>query len=91
MFGCFNTQPPEGGWTFFHTYMRPLIVSTHSRLKAAGWILESTFAHLEVSTHSRLKAAGERISVDVVQQDGFNTQPPEGGWLSIFTDTFISR
>ena len=32
----FNTQPPEGGWPkvkiLFFTYM----VSTHSRLKAAG-------------------------------------------------------
>ena len=34
---CFNTQPPEGGWpkdTYTHVVV---LVSTHSRLKAAGW------------------------------------------------------
>ena len=35
---CFNTQPPEGGWpkdTYTHVVV---LVSTHSRLKAAGRI-----------------------------------------------------
>ena len=34
---CFNTQPPEGGWlqTFAYTPYT-VVVSTHSRLKAAG-------------------------------------------------------
>ena len=36
---CFNTQPPEGGWSWdigTHPFFRD--VSTHSRLKAAGAI-----------------------------------------------------
>ena len=33
-------------------------VSTHSRLKAAGWPYSRKFQTLAVSTHSRLKAAG---------------------------------
>ena len=33
-------------------------VSTHSRLKAAGWGMSSIVIHKPVSTHSRLKAAG---------------------------------
>ena len=32
----FNTQPPEGGWTFLTDSKGRLIVSTHSRPKAAG-------------------------------------------------------
>ena len=36
-----------------------------------------------VSTHSRPKAAGLRASYDLRAVCGFNTQPPEGGWLSI--------
>ena len=36
-----------------------LSVSTHSRLKAAGFAVGSGFTCLEVSTHSRLKAAGK--------------------------------
>ena len=37
LYNCFNTQPPEGGW---HLGVQPFavypLVSTHSRLKAAG-------------------------------------------------------
>ena len=33
---CFNTQPPEGGWRLQNELIDPLIVSTHSRPKAAG-------------------------------------------------------
>ena len=33
---CFNTQPPEGGWLTFLPPEGVSIVSTHSRLKAAG-------------------------------------------------------
>ena len=32
----FNTQPPEGGWNWHGNNHLHLIVSTHSRLKAAG-------------------------------------------------------
>ena len=34
-----------------------------------------------VSTHSRLKAAGFIVMITMVIYIGFNTQPPEGGWL----------
>ena len=56
---CFNTQPPEGGWfrqdgiNFFFQ-----IVSTLSRLKAAGKIKRRVPDLIIVSTLSRLKAAG---------------------------------
>ena len=34
---CFNTQPPEGGWdVLLKMEQAEIIVSTHSRLKAAG-------------------------------------------------------
>ena len=36
---------------------------------------------LIVSTHSRLKAAGMTKSNWYFKNPGFNTQPPEGGWL----------
>ena len=32
----FNTQPPEGGWDVFLIFQTGWLVSTHSRLKAAG-------------------------------------------------------
>ena len=58
-----------------------IFVSTHSRPKAAGRHGPMHHRHVRVSTHSRPKAAG-RPPVD--GQDGiggFNTQPPEGGWI----------
>ena len=33
---CFNTQPPEGGWNLMESPIKNLMVSTHSRPKAAG-------------------------------------------------------
>ena len=35
-----------------------IVVSTHSRLKAAGEVATCDFGKWSVSTHSRLKAAG---------------------------------
>ena len=36
---------------------------------------------LIVSTHSRLKAAGQPCPKLPKLEGGFNTQPPEGGWV----------
>ena len=36
---------------------------------------------LIVSTHSRLKAAGPTGETTEILKNGFNTQPPEGGWM----------
>ena len=78
---CFNTQPPEGGWSsslasswaalpFQHTAARRrLVVQFGEQL--------GSFA---VSTHSRPKAAGRPVWRAVGQLCRFNTQPPEGGW-----------
>ena len=59
MLRCFNTQPPEGGWVQSGEGLKftPL-VSTHSRLKAAGDADQINLDVTLVSTHSRLKAAG---------------------------------
>ena len=55
----FNTQPPEGGWVCAQFQEKAKrIVSTHSRLKAAGYLKASFGGFQLVSTHSRLKAAG---------------------------------
>ena len=57
------------------------VVSTHSRLKAAGNEPERAARESRVSTHSRLKAAGKFGDYAGLATQGFNTQPPEGGWL----------
>ena len=54
----FNTQPPEGGWIAAAVAAFIGLVSTHSRLKAAGDSKTLKPLIFQVSTHSRLKAAG---------------------------------
>ena len=58
-------------------------VSTHSRPKAAGKTAEYLQIIRDVSTHSRPKAAG--LSDFLIRQftHGFNSQPPEGGWVQL--------
>ena len=56
------------------------LVSTHSRPKAAGMDNLRRSSVFFVSTHSRPKAAGLILTKCVQQTNGFNTQPPEGGW-----------
>ena len=54
----FNTQPPEGGCfdIVFVDYIG-IMVSTHSRAKAAASPYQRASKSLRVSTHSRAKAA----------------------------------
>ena len=81
---CFNTQPPEGGWvTGQRQAIQDQIVSTHSCLKAAGQPSAKEQKQLQVSTHSRLKAAGSIFFGFSFFIFGFNTQPPEGGWMTM--------
>ena len=56
-------------------------VSTHSRLKAAGFLSNESQPFKIVSTHSRLKAAGSTQPDNRTMVESFNTQPPEGGWF----------
>ena len=55
--GCFNTQPPEGGWAENEKRKQELAVSTHSRPKAAAGFDIPYIVNRFVSTHSRPKAA----------------------------------
>ena len=57
-----------------------VVVSTHSRPKAAGSRHLREPADTNVSTHSRPKAAGCQIRDGHKRFASFNTQPPEGGW-----------
>ena len=57
-FGCFNTQPPEGGWKQSMINITQ-ILCFNTQPPEGGWYRSfSTASHTKVSTHSRLKAAG---------------------------------
>ena len=57
-----------------------MVVSTHSRPKAAGPANGIFYPLFSVSTHSRPKAAGCQTAKAQDLVIRFNTQPPEGGW-----------
>ena len=67
-------------------------VSTHSRPKAAGLAAEMACMALEGFQHT---AARRRLGQSKIQTDyqhSFNTQPPEGGWLScVFCHPLVFR
>ena len=77
---CFNTQPPEGGWTRAIP-AHPLFASFNTQPPEGGWtkahnptIVQWLFQHT---------AARRRLAqiINLLQSlQGFNTQPPEGGW-----------
>ena len=64
----------------YHPFQGRDTVSTHSRPKAAGLVLQHRRPNERVSTHSRPKAAGRRDLMTLAECISFNTQPPEGGW-----------
>ena len=51
--------------------MMPYVVSTHSRLKAAGQPMRVKRDLGKVSTHSRLKAAGANLRLMMPKPHGF--------------------
>ena len=80
---CFNTQPPEGGWLKAFTLPCPggMFQHTAARRRLVMAIM-GNINDAEVSTHSRPKAAGDFGCSALRYRYRFNTQPPEGGWLS---------
>ena len=76
----FNTQPPEGGWPSSATSSLPALVSTHSRLKAAGAGLGLCASRTNRFNTQPPEGGRLRQTVKPRNRIGFNTQPPEGGW-----------
>ena len=77
-----HSRPKAAGRTQSEV-IQQITVSTHSRPKAAGFNRFNAFCFLLVSTHSRPKAAGFDDHSTQACQPGFNSQPPEGGWVLI--------
>ena len=78
----FNTQPPEGGWGRWHSTLPLLKLFQHTAARRRlAWRM-SLCAALPLFQHT---AARRRLVMHyqalVYDNDRFNTQPPEGGWL----------
>ena len=80
---CFNTQPPEGGWYALHNVLNNFVVSTHSRLKAAGPARRSTKSRPAGFNTQPPEGGWWTPFRQRRAAAGFNTQPPEGGWDKI--------
>ena len=77
----FNTQPPEGGWNGSPvSLVRATLFQHTAARRRLGMELMTRMRGFDVSTHSRPKAAGAFRPSIGGEFDGFNTQPPEGGW-----------
>ena len=77
-----HSRPKAAGSPLPLWRLSATIVSTHSRPKAAGCANALARQNRVVSTHSRPKAAGCPRQTRRLFHHGFNTQPPEGGWVS---------
>ena len=77
----FNTQPPEGGWTFSVLFEKPFS-SFNTQPPEGGWL--GTDAICFASSAFQHTAARRRLDVadssELNDSLRFNTQPPEGGW-----------
>ena len=80
---CFNTQPPEGGWASPPMYaLCQATVSTHSRLKAAGFFGVTNGKVIRSFNTQPPEGGWTRCRLICRDWQSFNTQPPEGGWRS---------
>ena len=88
----FNTQPPEGGWysRLFPSHELRMFQHTAARRRLAPPPPEVEPLGL-VSTHSRPKAAGAYDRLAIILKTRFNTQPPEGGWVSALNSRHVMR
>ena len=87
---------PFAGRKFQHTAARRrLVFSTLTAIlgilfqhtaarRRLGQPSKSATACRIVSTHSRPKAAGRQAAGAQNRRNGFNTQPPEGGWVGMY-------
>ena len=78
----FNTQPPEGGWEDSEEIVYyAQRVSTHSRLKAAGFIWAGWQITLLSFNTQPPEGGWFSDQQHLPSCQCFNTQPPEGGWV----------
>ena len=76
----FNTQPPEGGWTFSVLFEKPFS-SFNTQPPEGGWANKmGGLTRLEWFQHTAARRLVETGLISSCPEHSFNTQPPEGGW-----------
>ena len=78
----FNTQPPEGGWAVVATRAAwgDLFQHTAAR-RRLGYFCSRVRYGLQFQHTAARRRLGQDVRSNPMCSIGFNTQPPEGGWL----------
>ena len=79
-FGCFNTQPPKGGWLVidlapwcYHCF--------NTQPPKGGWNIPMATIEKRNGFNTQPPKGGWETARRMVEMlSGFNTQPPKGGW-----------
>ena len=84
---CFNTQPPEGGWSGNSNDSNGSS-SFNTQPPEGGWQNNiNAGVTMDMFQHT---AARRRLDIylypSVSSIGSFNTQPPEGGWVDVKSD-----
>ena len=78
---CFNTQPPEGGWTSGKMLAEASkFQHTAARRRLDGYV--QAFCHERSFNTQPPEGGWQPVRAQYWFTDGFNTQPPEGGCKS---------
>ena len=72
---------PKAAGRYAATWRRCCLVSTHSRPKAAGLNLKVYLTKIMMFQHTAARRRLDGRFRLEAQGTGFNTQPPEGGWV----------
>ena len=75
---------PKAAGTFTNPTNGGSSVSTHSRPKAAGLYGDLCVADYMFQHTAARRRLGSETAINVLPEPGFNTQPPEGGWVTDF-------
>ena len=90
--GCFNTQPPEGGWNPA-TPVQGSYTSFNTQPPEGGWNPATPVQGSYTSFNTQPPEGGwlPRWKTTSNISSCFNTQPPEGGWACLLMGTVSKR
>ena len=88
----FNTQPPEGGWERLGIVAKDALQFQHTAARRRlGLACSNGFTYAKFQHTAARRRLAFKIRQMAARRIGFNTQPPEGGWVSHIIRAAISE
>ena len=78
---CFNTQPPEGGWLNNQQTNHAELMFQHAAARRRLGRHNIRGRAFQAFQHAAARRRLVCSAMSSINRIGFNTQPPEGGWL----------